>query len=466
MKLPLRNPILREFWERDFNDHGFIHKKVLHGGRSSSKSWDAAAEAIYIAMQCKTRFLCTRQFQARIEDSVYTLLKDTIYRYHLDSQFKITDSRIHCNRTGSDFIFYGLARNITEIKGLEGVSVCWVEEAHLLTEEQWSILEGTLIRQPHWQAWIIFNPNLATDFIYDRFVANPPVDAAVQQINYTDNPYLSPETLRSIDLIRIEDADYYAHHYLGVPRDNDDDSVIPYSWARSIVDAHKKLSMRVHGDTRCAFDVADGGVDLCALSVRQGILLHDVKEWTGKNSDLFASTKKAFEYCDNYDSRLLLYDGDGIGAGVKGDARILNERRKDKIETAVFRGSASVQRPDAKLYAQTKNRDFFANFKAQAWWTLRERIRKTHNAINGISIERIIHDDLISINGDMPNIDKLLSELSQPKVKYTSGGKILIDKQPIGTKSPNLADAVMMVYSGTGNKLKFEPLPDYNFQDK
>ena len=459
MSLPLRNPALREFWRTP------ARNRVLYGGRSSSKSWCAAAEAIFLASHCKIRVLCTRQFQNRIADSVYALLKIQIERFGLQSIYKITDNRIICTKTGSEFMFYGLWRSIDEIKSLESVDIHWAEEAHLLTEEQWNVINPT-IRAANSQHWIIFNPRLSSDFVYKRFILNPPPDTITRLINYTDNPYLSDTIRAVIDNAKAEDYDAYSHIYLGVPRDNDDDSVIPYSWARSIVDAHKKLSMRVHGDTRCAFDVADGGVDLCALSVRQGILLHDVKEWTGKNSDLFASTKKVFEYCDNYNSRLLLYDGDGIGAGVKGDARILNERRKDKIETAVFRGSASVQRPDAKLYAQTKNRDFFANFKAQAWWTLRERIRKTHNAINGISIERIIHDDLISINGDMPNIDKLLSELSQPKVKYTSGGKILIDKQPVGTKSPNLADAVMMVYSGTGNKLKFEPLPDYNFQDK
>ncbi len=57
--------------------------RVLYGGRASSKSWDAAGVAIAIANNCGAKFLCTRQFQNRIEDSVYTLLIAQIERFGL-----------------------------------------------------------------------------------------------------------------------------------------------------------------------------------------------------------------------------------------------------------------------------------------------------------------------------------------------------------------------------------------------
>ena len=40
-----------------------------------------------------------------------------------------------------------------------------------------------------------------------------------------------------------------------------------------------------------------------------------------------------------------------------------------------------------------------------------------------------------------------MTELSQPTYSINSAGKIIIDKTPDGTKSPNLADAVMMRFA-------------------
>jgi hypothetical protein len=42
---------------------------------------------------------------------------------------------------------------------------------------------------------------------------------------------------------------------------------------------------------------------------------------------------------------------------------------------------------------------------------------------------------------------KLMAELSQPTYAINQVGKILIEKTPEGTKSPNLADAVCIQFS-------------------
>lgn len=58
------NPALRPFWKAR------ARNRVLYGGRSSSKSWDAAGHAIYLAQTFQVRFLCARQFQNKIAESV------------------------------------------------------------------------------------------------------------------------------------------------------------------------------------------------------------------------------------------------------------------------------------------------------------------------------------------------------------------------------------------------------------
>ncbi|MFO3917928.1 TerL protein, partial [Klebsiella aerogenes] len=51
------------------------------------------------------------------------------------------------------------------------------------------------------------------------------------------------------------------------------------------------------------------------------------------------------------------------------------------------------------------------------------------------------------ISSKIENKDRLLMELSQPTWSKNAVGKILVDKQPDGTKSPNLADSVMINYA-------------------
>jgi hypothetical protein len=53
----------------------------------------------------------------------------------------------------------------------------------------------------------------------------------------------------------------------------------------------------------------------------------------------------------------------------------------------------------------------------------------------------------------MKNKDKLIMELSQPTFSINGVGKIVVDKQPDGTKSPNLGDATMIAYAPMDNTM-------------
>lgn len=55
-------------------------------------------------------------------------------------------------------------------------------------------------------------------------------------------------------------------------------------------------------------------------------------------------------------------------------------------------------------------------------------------------------DELISINPNLAELLPLAMELSQPTYSVNTVGKIIVDKQPDGMRSPNLADAVMIAY--------------------
>lgn len=445
---PSLNPALQPFWLTTHDDAGEpIRNRVLYGGRSSSKSWDAAGFAIFLAQSCRVRILCARQFQNKIEESVYSLLKIQIERFGLQSQFHVTDNKIVHKRTGSEFIFYGLWRHIDEIKSLEGIDILWIEEAHNLTEAQWTILEPT-IRKEGSQIWVIFNPKLVSDFTYKRFVVNPPPGTIKRKINYTENPFLSSTMRRIIDAARAEDHDTYAHIYLGEPSEDDDASIIKRSWIMAAIDAHKALGLPASGSKRTGFDVADDGPDKCATIAAHGSLAYASDLWKAREDELLKSCTRVWTSALASGSSIT-YDSIGVGATAGAKFGELNRERREVVQYAKFNAGGAVFRPEAVYSQNVRNRDMFANIKAQAWWLVADRLRNTYNAVrNGASFDPA---DMIFISSDMANLDELVDELSTPKRDYDNAGKVKVeskkdlDKRDVA--SPNLADAFIMAFA-------------------
>lgn len=440
---PSLNPALRDFWLKP------ARNRVLYGGRASSKSWDAAGFCTFLADNYKLRVLCVRQFQNKISESVYALLKIQIERFGLRSRFDIQRNKIYSLRTGTEFMFYGLWRSIDEIKSLESIDILWIEEAHNLTEEQWKILEPT-IRKEGSQVWVIFNPKLATDFAYQRFVVNPPPGTIVRCINYDENPFLS-ETMRNIiEAARLEDEEEFRHIYLGEPKANDESAVIRRSWITSAIDAHKRLGIQPFGARRLGFDVADSGQDKCATVYAHGPVVSWADMWNGGDDELLQSCSRAYLSAVERGRARIIFDSIGVGASAGAKFSEINEARppSERIQFDSFNAGGAVVRPDAIYAHGTTNRDMFSNIKAQAWWLLADRFKATHAAVNGGSFKP---EDLICLDSSMPHIDKLIDELCAPRREFDPAGRVKVESKKDlaerGVKSPNLADALVMAYA-------------------
>jgi phage terminase large subunit len=166
--------------------------KVMWGGRGSAKSWTTAAALVHKATMNPLRILCARETQKSIQESVHRLIKDTIDRLGVSHLFEVQEARI-LGVNGSDFAFAGIKQqSIANLKSFEGVDICWVEEAQVVTKRSWDVLIPT-IRKPGSEIWITFNPELDTDETYTRFVVDPPDNAWVQRINWNDNPWFNKE---------------------------------------------------------------------------------------------------------------------------------------------------------------------------------------------------------------------------------------------------------------------------------
>jgi phage terminase large subunit len=400
------------------------------------------------------RFLCTRQFQNKIADSVYTLLEFRAKEFGIYDQFRWLETTIVHKRTGSEFIFYGIARNLSEIKSMEGVDIAWHEECQLMTKEQWLTIDPTL-RKNHSQHWMIFNPRLINDFTYQHFVLNPPEDTIVRKINYTENPFLSDTIKKRIAAFKKSNPDDFAHVYLGEPLTDDDNAVIKRSWIEAAVDAHIRLNLDMCGERVMGFDIADDGHDTCANTFVYGSIIVWCDEWKAREDELLKSATRTYHAARQREATIR-YDCIGVGAsaGAKFDELncVAKADRLLPIRYNKFNAGSAVHDPDGYYVKdrmdKIKNKDYFANLKSQTWWAVADRFRNTYDAVTNGTKYPV--DELISIDSSCPHLEKLKAELSTPLRDFDKNGRVKVeskdDLKKRGVDSPNIADSLVMCF--------------------
>jgi hypothetical protein len=187
--------------------------RVAFGGRASTKSHGFSGMLIAECYRQPTRALCARQFQSSIKASVHQLLVDKIEQGKYPG-FKITDTEIRHNN-GSKIIFKGLEKSINEVKSMEGVNICWVEEAQNVPKSSWDILIPT-IRDEGSEIWVTFNPVNKTDYTSQIFIEKPLPGALIKKVNYTENPWFWDSPLvQEMQYCKALDIDDYNHIWLG-----------------------------------------------------------------------------------------------------------------------------------------------------------------------------------------------------------------------------------------------------------
>ena len=190
-----------------------IRYKVMYGGRGGGKSWAVARLLLLQGMASEIRVLCAREFQNSIKDSVHSLLADQVKSLGL-SDFYDVQARTIRGKNGTEFNYVGLKNNPMSLKSFEGIDKCWIEEGQTVSKTSWDILIPT-IRKEDSEIWVTFNPILESDETYQRFVVNPPPDAKVVKINYSDNPWF-PKVLEAERVyLKNKDPDAYLNVWEG-----------------------------------------------------------------------------------------------------------------------------------------------------------------------------------------------------------------------------------------------------------
>ena len=231
-------------------------------------------------------------------------------------------------------------------------------------------------------------------------------------------------------------------------------TIISYEWLQACIDAHLTVpALRIKPvDTWVAgLDVADEGADRNALALKQWVILRHIEEWGERDPGV--STRRVISSMRERNLRRVSvqYDCIGIGASVKAEYNTLIDDglvKRDEFDFVPWNAGGAVVNPYDTIIPNDDqspmNRNFFANMKAQAWWSFRTRCYKTWRAVTNGDIYD--PDELVSFDSAMPLLPALLKELAQPTRGTSSDLRMLVNKKPEGTRSPNMADSVIQAY--------------------
>lgn len=236
-------------------------------------------------------------------------------------------------------------------------------------------------------------------------------------------------------------------------------TIIPSDWLDACVDAHVKLGIPIEGNKISALDIGDSeDGDRNAQSIRTGSILTFAEEWTARDPGVTA--RKAMGICIDNGVPELQYDAaGGLGSSVKSEVNRLKDEKAfpSKLTIVPWNAGGKVLQPSERVVPDDrespKNKDFFMNLKAQAWWSLRMRVFRTYQAVVGelqpdgtyLKVE-FNPDDLFCIDSKLPLLHKIKKELCQATISKGSRLKLVVDKSPPGTRSPNIADSIVMAY--------------------
>ena len=191
---------------------------ILYGGRGGGKSFCVADYLIISSFKVKNvAFLCCRELQDSLKDSVHFLLSKRIESMGYKEYFKITREGILNLKTGVRFLFTGLWQNTESIKSIPDIRYVWIEEAAQISKDSWDMLVPTVTRNEGCQIVCTFNPEHETDIIYKTFVGQePPPDSYIQKVLYCNNPFpMGDKFFELMDHTKKTCYEDYLHIYEG-----------------------------------------------------------------------------------------------------------------------------------------------------------------------------------------------------------------------------------------------------------
>ena len=459
------------------------HKKykLMYGGRGGTKSRMAQDVTAGEVNSQGSKVFVLRERMKALKESIYAGIEKSIKDLSLAGFRSVPSHWEIRHKTGGKFTFGGM-QNIIDMKGASNYKIFLMEEAAKTKQQTIDTLGPTLRDTPNAELWYLWNPESSQDPMSQEFIIPYQADIdregfyedeyhLVVKVGYEDNPWFKwDESLQQeLDKDKKKRDDgrmsnsRFQHIWCGMFNDDVENSIIITDWFDACIDAHKKLGITSNGGKVVGFDPSDSGADAAGYIERHGIVFTALDEIDGENGN--RKFDAASLMAKNFGTDVFGWDGDGLGAILRDQASA--NFKGTRVHTFMYKGSSEVHSPNAtfksdnsniNIAAGRKNKDVFANKKAQNITNFAERVYKTYEAV----VHGKYHnpDDLVSFCSESIKpemMQKLRAEACKLPLKpsdkikfYTKEelrkGIMLGDGSRLKIPSPNILDAAVLSF--------------------
>lgn len=226
-----------------------------------------------------------------------------------------------------------------------------------------------------------------------------------------------------------EQSPVYLNRVLGEFAEAGTDTLIPLSWVEAANERWEALEGRYKGEEALGVDVARFGDDSSVIARRIGAVVTELVDF--QQLDTMVITGKVIVAAHDDKALPIHVDVIGVGAGV------VDRLREQGYSVIGVNASAKATDAHDEDLTDSSGELKFLNLRSYLWWLLRERL-----------------DPLSSDPLALPPNDLLTGDLTAPKWKVTSAGRIQVEskddiRKRIG-RSTDYADAVALVLIPSG----------------
>lgn len=310
-------------------------------------------------------------------------------------------------KLGHGHVFAGASANAALIEGAHADSLMFIyDEAKAIPAGTFDACEGAFSGTGEALALAISTPGDPSGRFYDIHARKPGYEdwharhVTLQEAVAAGR--ISPEWAEQRRKQWGEDSAAYTNRVLGDFHSGEEDTVIPLRWVEA---ANERWQMwdaagqpDLPGPHTDGVDVARGGEDKTVIAIRRGPVVVELRR--SAKEDTMQTTGRVKGHLDSDPEAVAIVDVIGVGAGV------LDRLREMGCKAQAFNASAGTKNLDATGELG------FANVRSAAWWQVRELLDPARDS-----------------EVCLPPDDLLLGDLTAPKWRILSGGKIQVESK-------------------------------------
>jgi len=388
-----------------------------HGvGKSTGASW---AALWFLLTRYPVKVVITAPTSAQLYDALFAELKRWVKElpHALGVLLEAKTDRIELKASTTEAFISVRTSRAEQPEALQGVHSAHVmliaDEASGVPEAVFEAASGSM--SGHSAVTILLgNPTKSSGLFFDTHHVLKSTWQTMR-VSAFDSPRVSHEFIEEMKLRYGEESNAYRIRVLGEFPRRDDDTVIPVDLVESA--QHRDVVASPTAVSVWGVDVARYGSDASSLVKRtSNVVPVSPRVWKGIDlMQLCGAIKAEYDACTPADRpEEVLVDSIGMGAGVADRLRELG---------LPARGVNVSESPAMK--------DTYHNLRTELWYQCLSWLQ--------------------SLEAKLPKDDYLFGELTGPRYRFTSGGKLLLeskeDMKRRGVPSPNRADALMLTFA-------------------